>query len=101
MFTPYETVFGHPPDFWVRYRFYDQSEGGRYYLPSQGYRSDFWYKTDDKTGTFFGIYPEFENKNGKVILDTTIPVEQIGTARMWILSQEWRSFHQENIEIGT
>jgi hypothetical protein len=47
------------------------------------------------------IWPEFEDERGEVILDNTIPVPAAGTARMWIITEEFISYHRGRIKIGT
>lgn len=48
----------------------------------------------------FIIWPEFEDANGEIILDNTVPVERVGTARMWIINNQRRPLHQDKIKIG-
>ena len=103
MWTPYEKLRGHPQDFNVQYRFYSFEEGGRTFLPTQGYRCDFAYQEDDiiETGIYM-IHPEFEDNDGNIILDDTITINQKGTARMWISLPEMREeIHKYKIKIGT
>jgi hypothetical protein len=103
MWTPYEKLRGHPQDFNVTYRFYSVEEGGRSILPAQGYRCDFSYQGDDieVTGIYM-IHPEFEDNEGNLILDNSISVNKIGTARMWILIPEMREeAHKHRIKVGT
>ncbi|MBC3788821.1 hypothetical protein [Spirosoma utsteinense] len=96
---PYEQIFGHKEDFKVKYRFYKLEEGGRYILPNQGIRSDFWYEDPDHEHNWlFMIYPEFEDENGDLIEGM---VNQEGIARMWILSPDNRLYHQQRIKVGT
>ena len=100
--VPYEEKLKRKPDFRVKYRFYSQEEGGRYILPYQGYRSDFWYDNEEhKKGMSFIIWPEFEDEHGNVITDKSISVREHGTARMWIINDEFIKYHQGKINIGT
>jgi hypothetical protein len=100
--SPYETRLGRRPDFRVKYKFLPENQGGRHSLPYQGIRSDFWYEhPDHKKGMLFMIWPEFEDERGEVILDNTIPVPAAGTARMWIITEEFISYHRGRIKIGT
>jgi hypothetical protein len=102
--TPYEERVKRRPDFRVKYRFYSKEEGGRYLLPYQGIRSDFWYEhPDHKTyeQSLFIIWPEFENENEEVITDKSMPVLQSGTARMWIINDQFISYHRGKIKLGT
>ncbi|BDD05526.1 hypothetical protein [Aureibacter tunicatorum] len=97
---PYQERLNHPEDFKVKYRFYSESEGGRKEMPIQGLRSDFWY--EDKNHTMKGnfiIWPEFENEDGELIVSGKVLKE--GVARMWIINNESRPYHQERIKIGT
>ncbi|MBC7903291.1 MAG: hypothetical protein H7Y27_07695 [Gemmatimonadaceae bacterium] len=101
MHNGYHVRLGHPADFRVAYRFYDQKEGGRKSIPGQGYRSDFWYEFEGPYVTsIFMIWPEFEDPNGELIAETGVPVESSGTARMWVLIPERREFHRERIHVG-
>ncbi|RNB85144.1 hypothetical protein EDM56_19750 [Brevibacillus fluminis] len=102
MWIPYETIRKHPADFRITYTFFTEAEGGRKNPVFQGLRCDFSYAGDDvqKDG-LFAIHPEFEDKNGEVIMDNTIPVSGKGTARMWILFPEMRrEVHLERIKVG-
>jgi len=101
MHQPYENILGHHADFRVAYRYYEQEEGGRRTLPFQGIRSDFWYDSGDHTlkGVFM-IWPEFEDASGEVILENNKSVQSSGTARMWIINNQLRKYHQERIKIG-
>lgn len=99
MHESYEIRLKHRCDFKIKYRFYSQSEGGRLNLPHQGIRLDFWYESDNHTmkGNFM-IWPEFENLEGDLILDGE--VLESGIARMWIINDKLRSYHQKRINIG-
>ncbi len=103
MWTPYEILRKHPQDFDVNYKLYTQNEGGRRTLPLQGYRCDFSYDGDDiKKEGIYCIHPEFEDENGDILTDDTTPVNQCGTARMWILFNEMRQqVHKDRIKVGT
>jgi hypothetical protein len=46
------------------------------------------------------IWPEFENQSGNVITDNTVPVSKTGTATMWIINDERRTYHQDKIKVG-
>lgn len=101
MHHPYEIKLGHPADFKVSYRFYSEEEGGRVYPPFQGIRFDFWYTHPHHImkGVFM-IWPEFEDASGNLILDLSHPVPLQGIARMWIINDALRPYHQDKIEIG-
>ncbi|MEJ1240317.1 hypothetical protein WBG78_19400 [Chryseolinea sp. T2] len=102
--TPYEERIKRKPDFRVKYRFYSIDEGGRYSFPYQGIRSDFWYEhSEHKTNgqSLFIIWPEFENEKEEVIIDRSMPVPKTGTARMWIINDEFIPYHKGKIELGT
>lgn len=102
MHGSYENKLGHKADFRVKYKFYTEAEGGRNLLPYQGIRSDFWYEhKDHEGGWLFMIWPEFENENGRLILDNSQSVPKEGTARMWIIAAEKRPYHKEKIQVGT
>src|ERR1044071_7493 len=97
MHKPYSEILGHKADFRVKYRFYSTNEGGRKIIPYQGIRCDFMY-ADPRKGAFM-IWPEFEDETGKVILDNTVSVPAVGTARMWVINSERRDYHCEQIKI--
>ncbi|MBO0950672.1 hypothetical protein [Fibrella forsythiae] len=100
MHKPYQQLRGHSEDFKVRYRFYSQEEGGRYSLPHQGIRTDFWYECADHemTGVFM-ICPEFEDEYGDLLLEGEVLPE--GIARMWISNPRMRAYHRSRIQLGT
>lgn len=102
MHINYDTKFKHNPDFRVSYRFYPESEGGRKTIPYQGYRSDFWYDIPEhhNSGQIFMIWPEFEDEDGNVIKNNDVRVQTNGTASMWILMPEMRSYHKTKIKTG-
>jgi len=100
--TPYEHRIKRKPDFRVKYRFFSPKEGGRYSLPYQGLRSDFWYEhPEHKNGQLFIIWPEFEDEKGQVIAEKSMPVAATGTARMWIINDAFIPYHKGKIKIGT
>jgi hypothetical protein len=102
MHIPYEETIKHIADFKVKYRFYTEEEGGRKQLPSQGYRPDFCYNHSlhsDKNK--FLIFPEFEDENGRIILEDKKQIPITGIARMWIVIPERRIYHEDKILIGT
>jgi hypothetical protein len=47
------------------------------------------------------IWPEFEDENGNVIIDTSSPVAASGTASMWIIDRDFVDYHKGKIELGT
>ena len=99
MHKPYESIFNHPCDFRIKYRFFSKEEGGYANLPMQGIRLDFSYEHPNheiKGG--FMIWPEFENESGSVEFEGRVLQE--GFAKMWILRDELRSYHQKRITIG-
>ncbi len=102
MHSPYENKLGHAADFRVKYRFLLEKDGGRKTTPRQGYRSDFWYyhETQPNPNSIYMIWPEFENKQGEIILDETEIIENEGTARMWIIMPKMREFHKTKIVTG-
>lgn len=99
-FIPYRERLNSKEDFKVKYTFYPLNEIGRQALPFQGYLCDFWYEDENHTvdGVFM-IWPEFEDKNGEVISSGFVLEE--GTARMWIVSEKFRDYHQKRIKVGT
>ena len=73
-------------------------------LPYQGIRSDFWYEHPEHKQNgqlLFIIWPEFEDEKGQVITDKSMPVLPSGTARMWIINNDFIKYHKGKIEIGT
>jgi hypothetical protein len=99
---PYEQKLNHKADFRVSYRFYSEKEGGRKTIPFQGYRSDFWYVHPENTNAnqLFMIWPEFENTSKEILLDNSSSVPESGTARMWIINPQMRSYHLDKITCG-
>jgi hypothetical protein len=101
MHSSYVQKLKHAEDFRVKYKFYSEAEGGRQILPFQGIRSDFWYPhPNHKLNNIFMIWPEFEDENGDIILENDKSVNQQGTARMWIILPQRRSYHQDKIKVG-
>ena len=99
---PYEERTGHHCDFKVRYSFFSEAEGGRKALPHQGIRCDFRYEHPDhadKKNWLFIIWPEFENVDAELIGSGVVLPE--GVARMWILNDELRDYHNNRIAVGT
>lgn len=95
---PYNIVLARNPDFRVKYRLYAAEEGGRYMLPLQGIRFDFWYEHEEhKKGMLFMIWPEFEDEHGNVITDKERQVQKSGTARMWIVNKDFIEYHKGKI----
>lgn len=100
--TPYETLLHRTCDFRVAYEFYELSRIGKKTTPPQGIRCNFWYEHHDhnhKKNWAFMIWPEFEDQEGNLLKSGTVPMT--GTARMWIINDEFRAYHQSHIEIGT
>jgi len=100
MHEPYKIRLKHQADFRVKYKFRDKENGGRERLPYQGIRSDFSYN-DDQDYNVYMIWPEFEDKDGQIILENETPVQQEGTALMWIINPEMRIIHRNRIKVGT
>ncbi|BFT72427.1 hypothetical protein [Paenibacillus sp. P36] len=103
MWISNEVKRGFPPDFKVKYRFFTKEEGGRKILPRQGYRSDFALEEDFlETGIELRvIHPEFEDKNGEIIINEACSVLESGTARMWIMFPKAREErHIHDIKVG-
>ncbi|WP_316785347.1 hypothetical protein [Pedobacter frigiditerrae] len=100
MHQPYELRLNHKADFRVKYNFKKPEDGGRQTgEPYQGIRSDFSYAEETGNGMYM-IWPEFEDKNGDVLLYNDKPVPNSGTARMWIINNQMRPFHYEKIKVG-
>ncbi len=47
------------------------------------------------------IWPEFEDNTGHVKLDQEKPVDENGTARMWIVVDELKDRYRKSIMVGT
>lgn len=100
MFQPYEEILNRKPDFRVTYQLYSQEDGGRVRLPMQGVRFDFWYESEFHTQSgIFMIWPEFEDRDQKVLLEGEVFKE--GIARMWIVNSEMRIYHKERLQVGS
>ena len=99
---PYNERLNHPHDFEVYYHILTELEGGRKTLPLQGIRWDFCYGHDGKhkENQLWMIWPEFLDETGNVITQKTEPVPSSGKARMWIVSDASRKYHQDKIKIG-
>ncbi|MFC0183152.1 hypothetical protein SAMN04515674_105129 [Pseudarcicella hirudinis] len=98
----YESILGRSADFRVKYQFYSEDQGGRKILPNQGTRFNFWYENHNHTMKgIFMIWPEFENEEGEIILDSHVLVSASGTAKMWIINSELIPYHADKIKIGT
>ena len=95
---PYEKRFNRKCDFMVEYNFISNQFDYQVKL-SQGMRSDFCYKDDEKEPTYM-IWPEFENANGEVIEDKEATILNHGKARMWVMLDEQRKMHKERLVIG-
>jgi hypothetical protein len=99
---PFNILLARNPDFRVNYRLYTAEEGGRYSLPFQGTRFDFWYEHEEhKKGMLFMKWPEFEDECGNVITDKVRQVLESGTALMWIVNKDSIEYHKGKIKIGT
>lgn len=100
MHEPYENRLKHRADFRVKYKFRSPEEGGRKTgEPCQGIRSDFSIEGEEENKMYM-IWPEFEDSNGSVLLNTDRPVPNSGTARMWIVNNEMRPHHYDKIKTG-
>jgi len=98
---PFNEELKHLHDFEVEYRILSESEGGRKTLPYQGIRWDFWYDYNGKhENKLFIIWPEFLDENANVITQKNAPVPISGKARMWIINDSLRKYHQDKIKIG-
>ena len=98
--TSYEEVVNRPCDFIVKYKFLIGEKGGRTIMPSQGYRSDIMYAEDKNEDGLWIIWPEFLDSTGNLITDKSIPVDQEGKARMWIINEHFTERHKTRIKIG-
>jgi len=98
MHDSYKQRLKHDADFRVKYKFRSKDDGGRKSLPFQGIRCDFSYADDDK---IYIIWPEFEDFDGNIIMESDRPVPEEGTALMWVMIPERREIHKNKISIGT
>jgi hypothetical protein len=46
------------------------------------------------------IWPEFEDDGGFTILSKWLPIQPSGTAKMWIINQNLREYHQLYLKVG-
>lgn len=97
--VPYEEKFNRKPDFVVEYVFIDDQEDYTTSL-SQGMRSDFCYEEDYGVKPIHIIWPEFEDDEGHIILDTETPIKKSGRALMWIMEEEKKDAHKERLKVG-
>jgi hypothetical protein len=47
------------------------------------------------------IWPEFEDGGGFTILDKWLPIQPLGTAKMWIVNQNLKDYHQLYLKAGS
>lgn len=96
---PYHEIFRRNWNFRVEYHFlpFDRDPPRLVY---QGTRFDFRYAVYGKNKNFM-IWPEFEDQGGFLILGKWIPIAPSGTARMWILNQNFVAYHREHLQLGT
>jgi hypothetical protein len=96
----YATRSGRDPDFRVRYRWIREQHGTAHQRAFQHMRSDFLYDGDDPTREgIHMIWPEFEVEIGTPLEEgDEVPPE--GTATMWILDPELRSYHGARLAPG-
>ena len=91
--------FAH--DFVVEYKILSELEGGRKTLPRQGIKWDFSYKSPTHDlNKLFMIWPQFINEKGQIIQKTEKSVPICGKARMWIVNDKMRKYHQDKIHVG-
>lgn len=99
---PYNKRLNHPHDFEVEYRILSESEGGRKTPIGQGIKWDFGYQFEGmhEKNQLWMIWPEFLDNEGKVINQKDETITTTGKARMWIVNEGTRKYHQEKIKIG-
>jgi hypothetical protein len=96
----YEEVYGHPPDFLVRYRVLTQEEGGRKSPVGHGMRFNWFYEGHDPitSGELWSIYPQFLDDNSQPYIDRF--ADQQGIASMWIPTPKLRTEHLDRLHVG-
>lgn len=99
---PYHETNKHPHDFEVDYQILTAEEGGRQKPTFQGIRWDFWYQHEGlhPKNQLWMIWPEFLDARGEVITQLTGPVPMLGKAKMWIVNDGMRAYHQDKIRVG-
>lgn len=102
MHTNYSELQQRLPDFIVEYEiaFCEELKNAK---PHQGMRTDFLYATDDpQCDGIYMIWPEFLDRNGLVITDTSpAAIALQGKANMWIVSDEMKPYHHQRLKVGT
>ncbi len=92
---------GRSPDFRIHYKWLCAQDIDPPQRLFQHMRSDWLYAEDDpRTDGIHIIYPEFEDRTGRVIADGERVLDE-GTATMWILFEESRPRHRERIAAGS
>jgi hypothetical protein len=96
----YETLRGHPHDFEVAYEALPAEKNKVGQSLFQSIRCDFKYE-DDPDDTIWMIWPEFLDKNGNLVLDTQVKIDDRGTAKMWIINPAMREeIHRKKAKVG-
>lgn len=93
----YAERFDRDYDFRVSYELVNQLENET--IIHQGVRPDFCFEEEHSKQNYM-IWPEFEDDDGEILLDTNSPVETTGTARMWIFLDETREALKPRIKPG-
>lgn len=102
MHTNYSELQQRLPDFVVEYEI-ELCEELKNAKPHQGMRTDFLYESDEpQDDGFYMIWPEFIDRNGLVITDTSpAAIASQGKANMWIVSDEMKPYHLQRLKVGT
>ena len=99
-YTSYFYTLKRLPDFRVKYQFLPRSDGNSPYV-LQGTRFDFRYSNDGPLkNSHYIIWPEFEDDGGLTVLSKWLPIQPSGTAKMWIINQNLREYHQQYLKVG-
>ncbi|SEJ35989.1 hypothetical protein SAMN05216327_10923 [Dyadobacter sp. SG02] len=99
-YTSYFYTLRRLPDFRVKYQLLPQADESSPYI-LQGTRFDFRYSNDGPLkNSHYMIWPEFEDDGGFTILSKWLPIHPSGTAKMWIINQSLREYHQLHLKVG-
>ncbi|MHA4740645.1 hypothetical protein [Dyadobacter sp. MSC1_007] len=100
-YTPYSDILKRLPDFRVQYQVLAK-EGNDHRYILQGSRFDFRYSNDGHLkNSHYMIWPEFEDEGGFTTLDKWLPVQPLGTAKMWIVNQTLKEYHRLYLKVGS
>ena len=100
--VPYRLYSDFPIDFEARVRVLRPDESGRQLPPYNGIRWDLSYAQDKPRRLYMWLYPDFfDPMTGDSWREMPLPVDEWLHARVSVLSEHMRAFHQARIRAGT